>query len=208
MDYTHLLSEIGYTGNYIGRVELLNSYENSEICSYKKNNIMNDIGYGNIGCPSDEITDADTYRDNFIDNLKNRQREYDKCGCTAEEEEKFNSILKEKLDVNIVVIEIDYPVTVKPYFKFEINPQYSVTYADLQYLHIIAYKLTYLIEESDDKDPGNIPGMLNRQTSYGRFGVWGHSIDDLIYNGLSELIVYDSDNKYGCHAYYNAGCDS
>ena len=207
MDCTKRLSEVGYVGDFIDSVKLLNSYKNRRTYLYKKENILENI-YENLGYPCDTITSVSDYRNNFISNINRNKKEKNEKELSLESEKNINSLLTENVNVSTVIIKINYPVSNDAYFKFKINPEYQVTFVDLQYLHIISYKLTYLIEESDDKNPGYIPGMLNRQSSDGRFGIWGHVIEDLTYNGLSELIVYGSDNKHGNHAYYRAGCDS
>jgi hypothetical protein len=78
-----------------------------------------------------------------------------------------------------ITFTIDYPVT---------NPMVvTLTHEDKspwtrrQFIEavIAAYKDIYAAEV----DPGHIPGMLNRKTSTGPFGIWGHDIGDLVLEG-------------------------
>lgn len=73
---------------------------------------------------------------------------------------------------------------------------------DIMSYYTLAYQKMYEMEEEEDGDVGNIPGMLNRQTSNGMFGVWGHSIDDLLYNGGYKLV------KFGDNIICDFDCDS
>jgi hypothetical protein len=47
-----------------------------------------------------------------------------------------------------------------------------------------AYAEVYA-EEGDD--PGHLPGMLNRATSTGPYGIWGHDLGDLVLEGATKL---------------------
>jgi hypothetical protein len=44
-------------------------------------------------------------------------------------------------------------------------------------------------DETSGGNPGHIPGMLNRNTSEGKYGIWGHDIGDLL---LCSAYVDDS----------------
>ena len=35
-------------------------------------------------------------------------------------------------------------------------------------------------------DPGHIQGMLNRESSDGPYGIWGHDIGDLVLGGVTD----------------------
>jgi hypothetical protein len=70
----------------------------------------------------------------------------------------------------------------------------------LLYAYTIAYQLVYIIENEDSSDPGFIDGMYNRKQSHGRFGIWGHYLDDLVYNGISSIDFYHNSVvcKFSC----------
>lgn len=100
-----------------------------------------------------------------------------------------NKKSKKKLSRNVkyVVAVISYPIENPALFKFDCS-NIELTYGKLLYLYTYAYQLMYKLENEDVGVPTeNIPGMLNRGKSEGRFGIWGHDITDLIYNGGSTL---------------------
>ncbi len=99
----------------------------------------------------------------------------------------FNTKVKDGIFTIYTIIE--YPVRESAIFKFETSSE--ITYGILLYAYTIAYQLMYALEEEDDADPGHIPGMVNRDTSNGRFGIWGHDIGDLAYNGRSQVWIHD-----------------
>jgi hypothetical protein len=72
-------------------------------------------------------------------------------------------------------ITIDYPLS-KPYVGLIVAGTKGMTRRKLVEEIIRCYKEIYASEE----DPGNIPGMLNRQTSEGPYGIWGHDLGDLM----------------------------
>lgn len=54
------------------------------------------------------------------------------------------------------------------------------------------YKTIYDQEEDVDGDPGLIPGMLNRMSSNGPYGIWGHVMGDL----YLEAVIDKGDGDY------------
>ncbi len=72
-----------------------------------------------------------------------------------------------------------YPLSTPAKFEHKISPEMSVN--DILSLGHKDYHRIYAVEESSTGKVGNIPGMLNRQTSSGIYGIWGHSIDDLCF---------------------------
>lgn len=96
-------------------------------------------------------------------------------------------------NIKYVYAVISYPLANIAIIKFTCRQ--PVTYGMLLYLYTVAYKLVYKIEDYDVGHPTNhIPGMFNRQRSSGRFGIWGHDIEDLVYNGNSSICVYEGAN--------------
>ncbi|ARF08741.1 hypothetical protein Catovirus_1_791 [Catovirus CTV1] len=168
------------------------SYDNSE----------ENIFRSGIGRPSQSIDSYDDFVDVFLDGIEGFSDD-DDSGITSE---LVKNITTEKLktrlkgEIKYIYTNIDYPLTYPSIFKF--TCKIPVTYGLLLYAYTVAYQLTYIIEEEEDDDPGHIPGMLNRAISKGRFGIWGHDIDDLVYNGYSD-ITYDT-NSVVCEFY----CDS
>jgi hypothetical protein len=92
--------------------------------------------------------------------------------------------------VDTVYCVIDYPVENTAIIKFKTH---DVTYGKLLYLNTIAYQLMYATEDEDvGHATENIKGMYNRAPSKGRFGIYGHHITDLVYNGGSKITIYDN----------------
>ena len=111
------------------------------------------------------------------------------------------------LDPNEIVIpqcSIDiiyrYPFTgIYPFTHTTTHPQgFSRKEISEQIMH--RYAQMYREEEEDAGNPGNITGMFNRQTTAGRYGVWGHDIGDLMLYSIS----IDRTNK----DQYTIGIDS
>lgn len=83
--------------------------------------------------------------------------------------------------------KIDYPLS---------NPKsVSITHDDgsgwtrQQMVNAIRteYIKVYVEEEAAVGNPGHITGMLNRRTSSGPHGIWGHDIGDLVLEGITRL---------------------
>lgn len=73
---------------------------------------------------------------------------------------------------------IDYPLTSTYKQKFTTK---GMTRRGLVNLIVKAYHKIYDAEDKDvGKKTGHIEGMLNRATSAGRYGIWGHDLGDLM----------------------------
>lgn len=82
---------------------------------------------------------------------------------------------------NEITIRLDYPLNKEYDFKFTSDNGFTI---DQFIKNIIAtYKQIYADEDEDCRKigviPGVIPGMMNRDTSTGRYGIWGHIFEDL-----------------------------
>jgi hypothetical protein len=75
-----------------------------------------------------------------------------------------------------------YPLSTEASFQHELTPE--MTGEDLLVLARADYERIYKEEEGDVGNPGHIPGMLNRSSSAGRYGVWGHDFSDLYFEGV------------------------
>lgn len=128
--------------------------------------------------PSDDLTKFETTEE-YYETFKKCDRDF----------------AKKVIDPNIdcVYAKISYPLKNPAIIKIKItDTDVPVTYGMLLYAYTLAYQHIYKIEDEDVGAPtGNIPGMLNRLDSSGRFGIWGHHIGDLCYNGLSKINIYD-----------------
>lgn len=95
---------------------------------------------------------------------------------------------------------IDYPVSNIACVGYDTS---DLTLGKVLYLYTQAYQHMYKCEDDDvGAVTENISGMFNRQKSSGRFGIWGHHIGDLVYNGFSSIKVY------GDIAVAHFSCDS
>ncbi len=78
------------------------------------------------------------------------------------------------------VLVIDYPLTTSFKRKFETGKT-GMTRRQLVNLAVDSYKKIYKTEDMGvGEATGNIPGMFNRATSDGRYGIWGHGLGDLV----------------------------
>lgn len=76
----------------------------------------------------------------------------------------------------------DYPLSVKASFPHKLTPE--MTGEDLLVLARADYERIYREEDEAVGNPGHIPGMLNRATSPGPYGIWGHDFSDLYFEGI------------------------
>jgi len=78
--------------------------------------------------------------------------------------------------------EYDYPLSNTAYFSHVLTPE--MTGEDILVLARADYEKIYAEEEAAEGNPGHIPGMLNRQSSEGPYGIWGHDFSDLYFEGI------------------------
>jgi hypothetical protein len=75
---------------------------------------------------------------------------------------------------------IDYPLETPFKTRFTVDTK-GMTRRKLVGLIIKSYRKIYDDEDKDvGGETGNIPGMLNRAPSQGRYGIWGHCLGDLM----------------------------
>lgn len=73
---------------------------------------------------------------------------------------------------------IDYPLSTKFIEEKEFNK--PITREEMVKWIVDSYHYIYRIEEESTPIPaGLIPGMLNRTTTTGNYGIWGHVLGDL-----------------------------
>lgn len=75
----------------------------------------------------------------------------------------------------------DYPLSRLVTFEHELTPE--MTAGDILALARADYERIYR-EEDGGKDPGRVPGMLNRERTNGPYGIWGHVISDLYFESI------------------------
>ena len=82
------------------------------------------------------------------------------------------------INMNKIYVRYTYPLT--NHVILEFTADNGFTRAELAKKVCAGYKQIYDEEEISGK-PGYIrPGCLNRATSHGPYGIWGHVIDDLV----------------------------
>lgn len=142
-----------------------------KITKEKLSSFVEDI-FGYDHCPSDELTDIDSYYKEF-------GKKYIKMAKT---------IIAP--DIRKVYCYITYPLDNPALIKFVCNK--PVTYGMLLYCYTYAYQLVYDLEDKDVRSKTETvkPNMLNSDESGGRFGIWGHSIGELGYNGGCKIKIY------------------
>ena len=88
-----------------------------------------------------------------------------------------------------ITILFTYPLSIK--VKFEFENKGGFTRLDLFRCIYEGYKKIYDEEEEEVGDPGTYDRLYNRRKSNGKYGIWGHYIDDL----FLEIIFYDPIEK-------------
>ena len=89
-----------------------------------------------------------------------------------------------------ITIVFNYPLKHK--FEFEFTNDNNFTRKDFWRVVYEGYLRIYEEEDVAVGSTGNIPGLFNRATSNGPYGIWGHHIDDLYLEGVREV----STNKF------------
>ena len=92
---------------------------------------------------------------------------------------------------------IDYPLSTPFEKEFKVSKK-GMTRQEFVDMACESYQLIYAIEEASEGKTGNIPGMLNRTSSSGKYGIWGHHIGDLtihiLYVGENNVITLGVDS--------------
>lgn len=85
-----------------------------------------------------------------------------------------------------ITIDFDYPLDHTVTLAFENAGGFTA----LDFLRCVheGYSQIYQEEEAAVGDPGVIPGMYNRGVSTGPHGIWGHYMEDLWFEGATEII--------------------
>ena len=80
----------------------------------------------------------------------------------------------------IYTLTIDYPLT-NPFYKEFKTGKKGMTRKGLINLIVKSYRKVYKEEDSSSKiKAGWIPNMLNRNGTDGKYGIWGHVLEDLM----------------------------
>jgi hypothetical protein len=104
------------------------------------------------------------------------------------------------IDKGKIDVLFEYPLTNKVIKTFYADTTDGFTKAGLIEMICDFYEEIYDEEEKTTSTKiGNLPNMLNRNITDGRYGIWGHAISDL----LLHTIKYDPD-----YDFYTLGIDS
>jgi len=77
-------------------------------------------------------------------------------------------------------LKIDYPLKNPFVFQFTTGPA-GMQRKELVELVVDSYHRIYDEEDASvGYTAGNFPGMFNRRTTDGKYGIWGHCLDDLM----------------------------
>lgn len=76
----------------------------------------------------------------------------------------------------------DYPLSREAEFKHVLTERTTVI--DILLLGAADYRTIYAEETDTEGIPGNIPGMLNRAPTNGKYGIWGHVLSDLYFEAI------------------------
>ena len=145
------------------------------------------------------LAKIDTY-DAFIAEINSENKSYEKY--KEENKEDFpNDEDNEKIDmsefgkkcvphnnIKTVYAEISYPLTNNAYIECTLAPNVNLTFGMLLYIYTVAYQLVYKIEDAENC-PQVSASCVNMGTTAGYFGIWGHYICDLLYNGSSTIMI-------------------
>lgn len=83
----------------------------------------------------------------------------------------------------VLNVKFDYPLSNKVVFKYEKNKGFSLR--ELVDNICKSYSQIYKEEKRTSKERGGrMHGMLNRNKTDGKYGIWGHDLGDLALEGL------------------------
>lgn len=88
---------------------------------------------------------------------------------------------------NEILIKYMYPLSKSVVLGFKSNNDIGFTRAELARKICDGYHQIYNEEESAVGNPGNISGMLNRASSEGHYGIYGHHIGDLVLHSVRQI---------------------
>jgi len=89
-------------------------------------------------------------------------------------------------DRDSILINFTYPLSRKVSFSFHQKRPGGFTRLDFYQCVLAGYHRIYNEEHKAVGDPGHIQGMLNRESSDGPYGIWGHDIGDLVLEGVTD----------------------
>lgn len=88
-----------------------------------------------------------------------------------------------------ITMTITYPLSVE--ISLALEKKGGFTRLDVFKSIYEAYKQIYEEEEKDVGDPGTYDNLYNRRQSEGKYGIWGHYLEELVI----ESVTYDPKEK-------------
>ena len=88
-----------------------------------------------------------------------------------------------------ITMVVSYPLSVE--FRAILEKKGGFTRLDVFKNIYEAYKRIYEEEERDVGDPGTYDNLYNRKQSEGKYGIWGHYLEELVI----ESVIYDPKEK-------------
>ena len=87
------------------------------------------------------------------------------------------------LEAGVYGFKYDYPLSRVAVFMHELTAETT----NIQVLELAKadYEAIYAAEDAAAGPTGNIPGTLNRKSSPGPYGIWGHCFEDLYFEGVN-----------------------
>lgn len=110
---------------------------------------------------------------------------YEDEGCRCQLQDSEDLVIKDEM----VKILFQYPLTNEILVEFENSGGF--TRMDIFRCIYEGYKSIYEEEEKEVGDPGNAPNLMNRARSYGKYGIWGHYMEELYIEG----VLYNKSSK-------------
>ena len=126
-----------------------------------------------LGRPCDEVDNYSSFYDELLSSFKEdcENEELDQKSQDKKVTDFIACLNEVIISEGTIYMTIGYPVTIEPIFKYTVYK--PVSFGFLLYLYTVAYQKMYEMEEICEQ-----------------FGIWGHDIEDLVYNGNSTVEVY------------------
>lgn len=142
---------------------------------------------------TDEFRSFDIYNDDNI-----FYKKYDHHSCFSVEYDDPEKVINgdEIISSNSEKVTVIFNYPLRSEFRFDLNKSGgNITRKDFAEFIQSTYRRIYKEEIEGKKPVGNIPGMDNRLSSDGPYGIWGHHIGDLVVEGVQRI----GDNLYSLH---------
>lgn len=140
-----------------------------------------------INFPKIEVTFASNHEDNYYYDDDDNVSPY--ISVANPEDDIKGQLHPDEIVIPMkeIRIEYSYPLSTRAIFFYDADNGVGFTRAELARKVSEGYQRIYREEDEAVGNPGNIPGMLNRETSDGPYGIWGHGIGDLALHTVRQI---------------------